>query len=161
MAGAAYGKQIVPYSVPPTAGDAYFNSFDTAVNRGHIQPPVQCVQYEKPQLLVVQQKVQYDPQYSLAYAQQPNQGCIRHDQGGYQPPTFVLPPPSVSLKAREEPSPYRLFRPAVPASELVDLPMSATACSSPDVSPSSYRDSSYPPGSSESSNAKPDKTSVP
>lgn len=29
MAGAAYGKQIVTYSVPPTGGDPYFNSFDT------------------------------------------------------------------------------------------------------------------------------------
>ncbi|OAQ35199.1 hypothetical protein K457DRAFT_13760 [Linnemannia elongata AG-77] len=44
MAGAAYGKQIVTYSVPPTGGEAYFNSFDittgTWSGSNLIYPPV-------------------------------------------------------------------------------------------------------------------------
>ncbi|KAF9139407.1 hypothetical protein BGX30_008011 [Mortierella sp. GBA39] len=256
MAGAAYGKQIVTYSVPPTGGDAYFNSFDTAsgtwsgsglvmlpgdsttdgksstpigaivggvvggllvialavfffvrrrrqsaeksapaaqlvqqtsevnkfdgANHGHIpppvhqiqhdQPPVQYTQYEQPQSPFAQAyQVQYDPnqgqqvQYNLAHTQ-PDQGYVTYNnQGGYQPPTFVLPPGQQSSET-PMPTPYKLFQPAgVAASDSAGSPMSTTAYSSPSpyVSPSSHRDSTYPPGTPEFSNANPDKTSLP
>ena len=259
MAGAAYGKQIVTYSVPPTGGDAYFNSFDTVsgtwsgsglitlpgdstidpggksstsigaivggvvggllvialavfffvrrrrqsaeksapaaqpvqqtsevnkfdeANHGHIPPPVQQIQYdqtpvqytqyEQPQSPFAQAyQVQYDPnqgqqvQYNFAHAQ-PDQGYVTYNnQGGYQPPTFVHSP--VSQQSSETPiqTPYKLFQPAgVAASDSVGSPMSTTAYSSPSpyISPSSHRDSTYPPGTPESSHAKPDKTSLP
>ncbi|OAQ33117.1 hypothetical protein K457DRAFT_134739 [Linnemannia elongata AG-77] len=259
MAGAAYGKQIVTYSVPPSGGDAYFNSFDTVsgtwsgsglimipgdsttgpdgksstpigaiiggvvggllvialavfffvrrrrqsaekstaatqpvkqtseinkfdgANHGHTQPPVQQIQYDQPPVQYVQYEqpqspfaqayqVQYDPnqgqqvQYNLAHTQ-PDQGYVTYNnQGGYQPPTFVPPPVSQQSSETPMPTPYKLFQPAgVAASDSVGSPMSTTAysSSSPYVSPSSHRDSVYPPGTPESSHAKPDKTSLP
>ncbi|KAF9150668.1 hypothetical protein BG015_007514 [Linnemannia schmuckeri] len=266
MAGAAYGKQIVTYSVPPSGGDAYFNSFDTVsgtwsgsnlirlpgddsttnpdgkpstpigaivggvvggllvialavfffvrrrrqsaqkyipaaqavhqtsevnkfdgANQGHVQPPAQQIQYDQPPVQYIQYEqpqpsftqsyqVQYDPnqiqqssqgqqvQYSLAHAQ-PDQGYVSYDHqggGGYQPPIFVPSPVSQQGSETLTPTPYKLFQPAgAAASESVGSPMSTTAYGSPYVSPSSYRDSTYPPGTPESSHAKPDKTSVP
>ncbi|KAG0275040.1 hypothetical protein BGZ95_009238, partial [Linnemannia exigua] len=122
------------------------NKFD-GTDQGHGQYDQGNVQY-------VQGHVPYEQGYL-----QPDQGCVQHEQEyvayeqGYpQPPSIIPPPPTVNRNITD--SAYK-----VPAEPEV-TPASPTATSSSYVSPTSYRDSTFSPGSPESVVEKADRFSV-
>ncbi|KAK3839695.1 MAG: hypothetical protein J3R72DRAFT_476222 [Linnemannia gamsii] len=107
----------------------------------------------------VQEYVPYDQGYS-----QHDQGYIAYDQGYPQPPTFIPPPPPAATTAIA-PAPLVVhdedFAYKVPApTEADDPPASPTMYSASYISPASFRDSTFAPGSPESVFTKSERLSI-
>ncbi|KAG0378645.1 hypothetical protein BGX24_003259 [Mortierella sp. AD032] len=140
----------------------------SASDQGHNQHDLGCIQYGPRQPQYNQEHVQYDhgqPLYGQGQVQyeqlqpQYDQGQVQYDQGyvpydpAYERPTsFIPPPPPVNQLADGVHNAYLL-----PAAG--DSPESKTAYS-PYVNPTSIRASTFSPESPESTQAKPQRTSV-
>ncbi|KAG0378646.1 hypothetical protein BGX24_003260 [Mortierella sp. AD032] len=107
----------------------------------------------------VQEYVPYDQGYS-----QHDQEYIAYDQGYPQPPTFIPPPPPAAttviapapLVVHDENFAYKVPAPT----EADDPPASPTIYSASYISPASFRDSTFAPGSPESVFTKSERLSI-
>ncbi|KAF9910583.1 hypothetical protein EC991_006142 [Linnemannia zychae] len=117
-------------------------------------------QYDQGNVHYVQGFVPYEqyPQHDQGYLQH-NQGYDAYDQGYPQPPSFI-PPPPVPAVVVPSPGLHEDVSYKVPASMEADEPASPTVYSASYISPASYRDSTFAPGSPGSVFAKSERMSI-